>query len=162
MGVILRVDSRLMHGQVYIGWCTPLNIDTVVVVDDRFVKDEKKCRLQKLAFPGLKLLHTTLDEFLKKVAKKLPENSMVIVRSVEMAKRLIENGFETRYLNVGNTEKGEGKFQVAPTTFLKPDEAVFLLELMKNGVKVDIKNQHYTKGLTGKKLREKLGEIARR
>ena len=44
---LIRVDNRLVHGQVGVTWVNALNIDTIVVVDDEtaiFTKnDEDDC-----------------------------------------------------------------------------------------------------------------------
>ena len=43
----LRIDNRLIHGQVAVTWMRRINADALVVVNDAVAKD----RIQQMALP---------------------------------------------------------------------------------------------------------------
>lgn len=49
--VLCRVDDRLVHGQVVIGWGRPLAIHLVVLVDDGVRQSEWEQNLYRMAIP---------------------------------------------------------------------------------------------------------------
>ena len=50
--VLLRVDDRLVHGQVVEGWLPTLGADLVVVVSDVSASDPVQSALMKMALPS--------------------------------------------------------------------------------------------------------------
>jgi len=46
---LVRIDDRLIHGQVALGWSRAKGIDTILAVDDVVAKDKFQCSLLKMA-----------------------------------------------------------------------------------------------------------------
>lgn len=98
----LRIDNRLIHGQVAVTWMRRINADALVVVNDDVAKD----RIQKMALPlaardakVLVLSHQELQEHVK----AHPEMSLfVIAKFPTDALRILESGLEVGEVNVGN------------------------------------------------------------
>ena len=52
---LIRVDNRLVHGQVGVSWSVSLNIDTIVVVDDETAQNPLSQKLmQTIALKDLR------------------------------------------------------------------------------------------------------------
>lgn len=49
--VVARIDDRLVHGQVVIGWCRPHEITRILLVDDQVAETEFEQDLYRLAVP---------------------------------------------------------------------------------------------------------------
>jgi mannose/fructose/N-acetylgalactosamine-specific phosphotransferase system component IIB len=49
--VLCRIDDRLIHGQVVVGWGRPLEIDRIVLVDDEVAASEFEQELYRMAVP---------------------------------------------------------------------------------------------------------------
>jgi len=49
--VVARIDDRLVHGQVVIGWCRPLEITRILLVDDEVATSAFEQDLYRLAVP---------------------------------------------------------------------------------------------------------------
>src|SRR5688572_17264215 len=47
--VLCRIDDRLLHGQVVIGWGRPLGIDLIILVDDQVATSEWEQELYRMA-----------------------------------------------------------------------------------------------------------------
>ena len=78
---LVRIDHRLLHGQVVFSWCKQLNIERIIVVDDTTAGDEfQKVSLNLSKPTGTKLNIFSVKETLEKMPKieQLPENIMMI------------------------------------------------------------------------------------
>ncbi len=61
--LLCRVDDRLVHGQVVIGWGRPLGIERIVLVDDTVAASQWEQDLYRMAVaPEIELLFTTIAE----------------------------------------------------------------------------------------------------
>lgn len=98
----LRIDNRLIHGQVAVTWMRRINADTIVVVNDDVAKD----RIQQMALPlaardakVLVLSHQGLQD----LVKEHPDMTLfVIAKFPTDALRILESGLEVDEVNVGN------------------------------------------------------------
>ena len=52
MLLLCRVDDRLIHGQVVLGWGRPLGLDRIVLVDDEVAANEWEQELYRMAVPA--------------------------------------------------------------------------------------------------------------
>lgn len=60
--LLFRVDDRLVHGQVVIGWGRPLSVERVILVDDAVAESPWEQDLYRMAAPdGLTVTFATLD-----------------------------------------------------------------------------------------------------
>ena len=62
MGILLRVDDKLCHGQVTYLWIKKMKIDRLIIADDRLVADNFSQVILKLSKPAgveqeLSLIH---------------------------------------------------------------------------------------------------------
>ena len=98
----LRIDNRLIHGQVAVTWMRRINADAIAVVNDDVAKD----RIQKMALPlaardakVLVLSHQELQDYVK----EHPDVSLFVIAKFPMdALRILESGLEVGEVNVGN------------------------------------------------------------
>ena len=59
--VLCRVDDRLIHGQVVVGWGQPLGIQRIVLADDEVAKSDWEQDLYRMAVPsGLEVVFATV------------------------------------------------------------------------------------------------------
>ena len=98
----LRIDNRLIHGQVAVTWKNHIGADKIIVTNDKVAADP----IQKMALPlaarGSTVLVLTVDECIQ-YAKDHPEETMfVIAKYPSDALQILESGVEVETLNVGN------------------------------------------------------------
>ncbi|HEY0972155.1 MAG TPA: PTS sugar transporter subunit IIB, partial [Gemmatimonadales bacterium] len=48
---LFRIDDRLIHGQVVVGWGQPLEIDLIILVDDELADSEWEQELYRMGVP---------------------------------------------------------------------------------------------------------------
>ena len=98
----LRIDNRLIHGQVAVTWMNNIGADKIIVCNDKVAADP----IQKMALPmaarGNTVYVFTIEETLQ-YAKDHPEETMfVICKFPSDALAIIESGLEIEAVNVGN------------------------------------------------------------
>src|SRR4051812_12186888 len=105
MGVALvRIDDRLVHGQVVEGWLRSLRVNHVVVASDAVASDETQMALYSLAVPyGVQLSCLHMSEAAKawKNGDWEKDKILVLVSNPRDILRLVEEGAAVRSVNVG-------------------------------------------------------------
>jgi PTS system mannose-specific IIB component len=100
----LRIDNRLIHGQVTVAWVSMLGANHIIVVNDKVAVDP----IQKVVLPqaarGVKTSILTVDEATQyiKSDKASEEKIMIVAKFPSDALALIEKGVEPKEIIVGN------------------------------------------------------------
>jgi len=141
MGVtLLRVDDRLIHGQVVEGWVPFLKVDLVAVVSDAAAGDEIQTALMKMALPpsvGLLVLKVA-DAPAALAAPQLAQRSaLVLVPGPAEALALVEKGLGVDRVNVGGLHHTVGKVQLGRALFLDEKDRLALKSLKAKGVRLE-------------------------
>ena len=93
----MRIDARLIHGQVMTAWMKTLPATQIIVIDDKVAKDDFMLFvLQNAAPSGLKVIALTEDEALIKLQGGLDVPSFVLAKSPLSLKKLVENGIDIK------------------------------------------------------------------
>ena len=134
----IRVDSRLIHGQVIETWLPHLKIQRIVVADDASAVDPLVRAAMALAVPAEidVLLAPIADVPWKKLASDAPR-TIVLLRDIPSALRAYEHGL-IGPLNLGNVHAGPARHAVSRNVYLTDQEKQRLLELTKDGLAVTI------------------------
>ncbi|MEK2534089.1 PTS sugar transporter subunit IIB [Tetragenococcus halophilus] len=144
----VRVDDRLIHGQVAMVWTKELNAPLLVVANDEAAKNEVTQMTLKMAVPnGIKLLIRSVDEAIDVFndPRGKDRRIFVIVNSVSDATKIAQNVESIESVNVANTGRFDktdpkSKTMLFPSVQLNPDELEAARELSKI-VQVDSYNQ---------------------
>jgi mannose/fructose/N-acetylgalactosamine-specific phosphotransferase system component IIB len=138
--VLFRVDERLIHGQVVVGWGGPLHADRMVVVDDELAASPWEQELYCLGVPPeIEARFRSVDEARGELAgwKADPKRTIVLVRDVATARRVAESGaLAGEEVNLGGIHHAEGRAQVLPYLHLRPAERAALHEIAATGARV--------------------------
>lgn len=113
--VSVRIDERLIHGQVATMWTNTVRATRIMVVDDQVVKSDVEKMALKTAVPsGVKLSILTVEGAAKNIAsgKYQGQRVFLIVKSPQTLKRLVEKGVELKEIIVGNMSKREDAKQI--------------------------------------------------
>ncbi|WP_161949558.1 PTS system mannose/fructose/N-acetylgalactosamine-transporter subunit IIB, partial [Streptococcus suis] len=96
----VRIDDRLVHGQVVTTWLKKYDIEQVIIVNDDIVQDKTRQTILKLSAPtGLKIIFFSIDRFVE-VLSTVPINktTMLIYTNPQDVYRCVEGGLELSYL----------------------------------------------------------------
>jgi mannose/fructose/N-acetylgalactosamine-specific phosphotransferase system component IIB len=139
---LVRVDDRLIHGQIVAVWLKALGAHRILVVDDKTAKDEFLREVLELtAPPGVPVEVMTVDEGLTRVreAAESPARVFVLLRSPIAALRLREGGVPFEVLNVGGLGAGPGRRQLYRNISAGEQELEAMRELERRGTRVEFR-----------------------
>ncbi len=101
---LLRVDHRLLHGQVAFSWTQGLGADCILIANDDVPKNDIRKTTIKLAKPaGVKLVIKTIEDAIAALKSGVTEKYklFIVVESVEDAYRLATAYPEIKEINLG-------------------------------------------------------------
>ena len=106
----LRVDHRLLHGQVAFSWTSALGADCILIANDALMQDELKKTAIKMAKPqGVKLVLKNIEDAIQAINSGVTDKYklFIVVESVKDAYRLMTETAETKNISkaVNLTEK---------------------------------------------------------
>lgn len=105
MNLFVRVDDRLLHGQVLCAWVPYNKIDTLLVASDKVSADIfQRAVMNSCGGEDLNVVVDNVDDAVKdlKSDRFLENNVMVVVTNINDAKRLFDGGVDFKELNIGN------------------------------------------------------------
>ena len=135
----LRVDDRLIHGQVAMTWTKQLRVQGIVVANDDAANDNTQKMALKMAVPaGIKVLIKPVDEAIRVLndPRAAKMRILVLTRTVKDALKVRKQVGEIEFLNLGNTGRFDGidvseKQLLSPTIMLTAEEVQALRELVE-------------------------------
>ena len=136
--VLNRIDDRLIHGQVVVGWGQPLDVRFIVLVDDAVAASDWERELYRMGVPPEMDLyfHTTkdaIDELPKYRAEA--RRGLLLTGDISTMRQLTDGGGISD-VNVGGIHSRTGRTQRLRYVFLAPDEENALRELAARGVSI--------------------------
>ena len=102
--VHMRIDNRLIHGQVTASWANAIHTNRLIVTNDQVARDPIQKMLLPEAARGLPTSVLSVDETLSYVRsdKGQEESIFVLAKLPQDALRLLEGGLQPGEINVGN------------------------------------------------------------
>jgi mannose/fructose/N-acetylgalactosamine-specific phosphotransferase system component IIB len=140
---LIRLDDRLIHGQVVTKWVKHTNSNRIIIVDDELVNNAFLINIFKMAAPSGVVVETkSTDEIAKEwIDNKLGSgNILVLAKFVSTLKKAYEKGFIFDYIQVAGLGAGPGKKVVFRTVSLSMEDAENLKELNDKNVKVEFQS----------------------
>lgn len=138
--VLYRVDERLVHGQVIIGWGEHLRPARYIVVDDDVALSEWEQDLYGLsALPGTELVFVGLDEARRSLStwREDPQRTILLTRDIATMVELAAGGLlRGERVNLGGIHFAEGRSKVKSYLYLGSDERDGIRALEAEGVSV--------------------------
>ena len=138
--LLFRVDERLIHGQVVIGWGSQLHPDRYLVVDDDLAGSEWEQDLYRLTVgDGTEVLFLTVEQARQRVLEWMnsDERSMLLTRDLDSMLRLARNQLlEGRSVNLGGIHHGEGRKKVRSYLYLDDADRGRVRALEEEGMHV--------------------------
>ena len=137
----MRIDTRMVHGQIVTKWATVNKCKYVIIVDNALAADPFMSNFYKnAAQKGIKI--DVCDPI--KAAKQWSEgkfgpserNVMLVFKDATNAYNLWKEGFPVQEIDLGNQVASHGKKQISREVFLSEDEFNKLKEMHEGGVRV--------------------------
>lgn len=138
---LLRVDDRLIHGQVMTKWSKGMGTNALYVIDDVTAADDfmKDIYISTNSSANLKIKVFSVAEVIEEWKKDEFGNDKVILlfKRIVDAKKVIDEGIPASSLNIGGIAKKPDATFVISTVGLNKADAELLKEIEKKGVEVN-------------------------
>lgn len=135
--VLVRIDDRLIHGQVMTAWLKVAPAKYVLAVDDAVAADEFLSEIMAAAAPpGLKVQVTTVEKAVEVLTRPLPQRTYLLVKTPITLTRLMEAGVELTEVNVGGMGVNQSRKPLYKNIAASPEELDAFRSMVAAGVKV--------------------------
>ena len=138
---LVRIDDRLIHGQVVAVWLRALGAQRIVIVDDATSRDEFLREVLTLAAPqGVPVeVHGVADGAVRLIElAATPEPVMVLARSPRSVLGLRLAGVPIDVVDLGGMGSGPGRKRLHKSISVSPDELRELREIEQLGTRVEV------------------------
>ncbi|MEO8577771.1 MAG: PTS sugar transporter subunit IIB [Gemmatimonadales bacterium] len=136
---LTRIDDRLIHGQVVVGWGQPLNIGFVVLVDENVACCDWEQDLYRMGVPPeMQIIFADVATAIRDYQGYAsdPRRGIIVVPDIATMKRLVDGIPNIKDVNVGGIHHRAGRIQKLRYVFLAPDEELELRSIADKGVRV--------------------------
>jgi PTS system mannose-specific IIB component/fructoselysine and glucoselysine-specific PTS system IIB component len=136
---LVRVDDRLIHGQVIVGWVKAIGAKRILLVDDDVARSEWQRELYALGTPSdLMLEFASVADAPAAVSRSAEsaEKTIILVANVRSAARLCGTVPGIKSVNLGGLHDGGGRTKRLPYVYMSDEEAAELEALQDRGVSV--------------------------
>lgn len=123
--VHIRIDDRLIHGQVAGIWSPFLNVTRIMVIDDQVIGNDIQKQLLKMATPaGVKLSILSKEKALENILqeKYVNQRVLLVVKTPKYIKYLVDNGIIIKEINVGNLSPRTATTRLTNSVSITDDE----------------------------------------
>ena len=147
--VLVRVDCRLIHGQVVETWVPHTGANCLVVANDDLVGNTMLRSVMEIAVPQdihtvfcrVEEVGTVLSEI-----DRLGEKAILLCATFGEALDMFHRGVRFSTLNIGNLHYAEGKVEIAPSVYFSPEDFEAVHCLSHEGVAVTVKATPFEAG----------------
>lgn len=139
---LLRVDHRLLHGQVAFSWTQELGVDCILIANDAVMHDDIRKTTIKLAKPqGIKLVIKSIEDSITalKNGKTDKYKLFIVVESIKDAYALAEAYPEIKQINLGGTKPAIDTKKISKAISVTEEDTKLLNKLVEDGFEVEIR-----------------------
>lgn len=136
---LCRVDDRLIHGQVVVGWGQPLNTRLIALVDDEVRRSEWEQDLYRMGVPPhIEVVFADVDEAVERFAEwdADPRVGILLMGDLDTAHALCARCPGVRRLNIGGIHHRAGRIERLRYVYLTDAEAAKLRAIAALGVTI--------------------------
>ncbi len=136
---LYRIDDRLIHGQVVVGWGQPLHCSFIVLVDDEVRASEWEQDLYRMGVPPqIEVIFASVEEAAQHVSTWDADArvGILLVGDIDTAAALATRAPQVKRFNIGGIHHRAGRTERLRFVYLTDDEAAKLRQLASRGVEV--------------------------
>ena len=136
---LYRIDDRLIHGQVVVGWGQRLNVGFIVLVDDAVRASPWEQELYRMGVPPhIEVITVSRAEAAERLADwdADPRVGIVVAGDIATLAALTENCHQVRHINVGGVHQRPGRTERLRFVYLSDAEAEQLKGLAARGIEI--------------------------
>ena len=132
---MVRVDYRMVHGQIVAKWIKFRPVDRLILADDSLVDDPFMGDIYRMAVPDREVDIVKLGDVQTAIDRK-NDTVLLIFKDVASAYTVYKNGLQLPELNVGAVQNSAQRKAVVQGVALTVDEYEKLSDMKAEGVNV--------------------------
>lgn len=139
---LVRIDDRLIHGQVATVWSRDSQCNIILVVSDEVAKDElRKILLKQVAPPGIKSEVITVKQMIQIASdSKFKEfKALLLFTNPKDVLRMVEGGVKIDSVNIGGMRFKENKKQITSAISVDSEDIESFKKLNDLGIELEIR-----------------------
>lgn len=137
----VRVDHRLLHGQVAFSWTKILGTDCILIANNAVAKDNLRMSALRMAKPeGVKLVIKSIEDAVSSLKSGVTDkyHLFIIVESIEDAYRLSSEVEVIKEINLGGTKSADDRKQISKAVFVSERDCDLIKNMNENGIHINV------------------------
>lgn len=133
---LIRIDDRLIHGQVATTWLKDYEIEQVIIADDEINSNEMKKTMAMVAAPtGVRVHIFAVDKFIQ-VQKENPikRRTLLLFTNPVDVKKVLDQGIDISEVFIGGMRATSERRRISKAVNISEEEETIFKELDKRGV----------------------------
>lgn len=138
---LVRVDHRLIHGQVGFTWTKFLQANCILIASDALMNDSLKMTAMKMATPsGVKLVMKSIEDSVTALNSGVTDKYRLLIlsESVEDVAKLASQVPSIKAINLGGMKDGADRKQVSKSVHVSPSDIELIQQLSATGVELTV------------------------
>ncbi|MBI1911847.1 MAG: PTS sugar transporter subunit IIB [Deltaproteobacteria bacterium] len=143
MVIVVRVDDRLLHGQIICAWVPFANADSLLVASDEAASDSLVSDIiEACGCKGLSVYVKSIEDSVRYVSDtdEADERIILITGDLHDAMRIYEKGMRFTSLNLGNIHHEENGRKITPSIIVNQEDEEIIGRFESLGVKIEIRD----------------------
>lgn len=139
---LCRIDDRLIHGLVVIGWAPAIRCHQIIVANDKVALNNLQKTLMKAATPeGIEVSIVSIKEAadLIKEGKCEAISTMLLISNPKDALRLVQEGVNIKSINLGGMHFTPDRKQVFSSISMTEEEIEICQQLANAGIEIEVR-----------------------
>ncbi len=136
---LYRIDDRLIHGQVVVGWGKPLNVGFIVLVDDAVSASPWEQELYRMGVPAdIEVVFVSTAQAVQRLSEweRDPRVGFLVAGDIDTLAALSNDSHRVARINLGGLHHRPGRSPRLRYVYLSDDEAAKLKALVAKGIDV--------------------------
>ncbi len=140
--MLVRIDDRLIHGQVSTGWSKEFKISRIIVINDKISKDKMRVKLLKQVSPPNITAHViNIEKFIKVYnnPKYFGEKVLLLFTNPKDIIKIIKKGVKINSINIGGMSYLKNKKQITDAISVNKSDIKSFYKLHKMNIELEVR-----------------------
>ncbi|MFI4847286.1 MAG: PTS mannose transporter subunit IIAB [Candidatus Makana argininalis] len=140
--VLVRIDDRLIHGQVVTSWTKEIKINRIIVVSDEVDSDENRKKLLiQVSPPGITSHVVNIEKAVRVFHNPKYSNDrvMLLFNNPSDVLSVIEKGIQIKSINIGGMSYNKNKIQINNAISVDKKDIIAFKKLNKLGIELEVR-----------------------
>lgn len=138
---IVRLDDRLVHGQIINNWCTNEDITEIIVVNKEVSGNEMRKTIIEMSVPeGINILFCDVSDALEIYEEECNyENLMMVFGNPFELLEFIDKGGKLKSVNIGGMSFKKGRKRLSTAVYVDEEEIQALKKITEMNIELEIR-----------------------